>query len=73
MNRISEEQLSIMRKKFMPGSRVELVRMNDPYTILEEGATGTVVMVDDIGTIHVKWDCGLCLGIVYGEDSCTII
>ena len=73
MNRVSEEQLSIVRKKFMPGSRVELVRMNDPYTNLEEGATGTVVMVDDIGTIHVKWDCGSCLGIVYGEDRCTII
>lgn len=73
MNRISEEQLSIVRKKFMPGSRVKLVRMNDPYTILETGATGTVVIVDDIGTIHVRWDCGSCLGIVYGEDSCTII
>lgn len=46
-----------MRKKFIPGSRVKLIRMNDPYTILEEGATGTVVMVDDIGTIHVIWDC----------------
>ncbi|PYG84794.1 uncharacterized protein DUF4314 [Ruminiclostridium sufflavum DSM 19573] len=73
MNRISKEHLSNLRKKFLPGTRVELVRMNDPYTKLEEGTTGTVVMVDDIGTIHVKWDCGSCLGIVYGEDSCTII
>ena len=29
---------------------------------------GTVVFVDDIGTIHIKWDCGSTLGIVYGED-----
>lgn len=47
--------------------------MNDPYTKLKPGETGTVVGVDDMGTIHVKWDCGYKLGIVYGEDSCEII
>ncbi len=73
MNRISKEQLNVLRKKYSSGTRVELVRMNDPYTKLEEETTGTVVMVDDIGTIHVKWDCGSCLGIVFGEDSCKPI
>jgi hypothetical protein len=34
---------------------------------------GTVIGVDDIGTIHAKWDCGCTLGIVYGEDSCKIV
>ena len=29
--------------------------------------------VDDIGTIHVSWDCGSSLGVVLGEDSCTRI
>ena len=28
------------------------------------------VVVDDIGTIHVDWDCGSGLGIAYGEDVC---
>ena len=34
------------------------------------GARGTVVSVDDIGTIHIRWDCGSSLGVSYGEDVC---
>jgi hypothetical protein len=33
------------------------------------GCMGTVRMVDDIGTIHVSWDNGSSLGVVYGEDE----
>lgn len=48
--------------------------MNDPYNhSLVPGSKGTVICVDDIGTIHVAWDCGSSLGIAYGEDSCRII
>lgn len=42
--------------------------MNDPYTKLVPGDQGTVEFVDDIGTIHVRWDCGSGLGVAYGED-----
>jgi hypothetical protein len=73
LNKISNEHLSALREKFLPGTRVELVRMNDPYAKLQKGTKGTVVLVDDIGTIHVNWDCDACLGIVFGEDSCILI
>ena len=59
-----------IKKDYPEGTRVELVHMDDPYSKIPEGTNGTVQMVDDIGTIHVKWDCGSSLGIVYGEDSC---
>jgi len=42
--------------------------MNDPYSRLKPGDQGEVLMVDDIGTIHVHWDCGSSLGVAYGED-----
>ena len=42
-------------------------------TKLFPGARGTVKHVDDMGTIHVRWDCGSSLGVVYGEDSCKVI
>ena len=42
--------------------------MNDPYTKLKPGEQGEVLYVDDIGTIHVNWNCGSTLGVVYGED-----
>lgn len=68
---ISKETLEYLRKKFPPGTRVELVSMNDPYnTKLKPGDLGTVVAVDDAGTIHTAWDCGSSLGVAFCEDSC---
>ena len=72
MNRmISKEALQALRERYPKGTRVELVHMDDPYNRkLVPGCKGTVRWVDDMGTIHVAWDCGSSLGIVYGEDSC---
>ena len=68
---IKKETLERLKKQYPCGCRVELVQMNDPYcTKLKPGCRGTVISVDDIGTIHVNWDCGSSLGVVYGEDIC---
>ena len=74
MNFISKEALQRIREEYTEGTRVELTRMSDPYrTNLVPGCKGTVRFVDDTGTIHVSWDIGSSLGVVYGEDSCKII
>ena len=71
---LTKERLQALREAYPAGCRVELVRMNDPYnTKLVPGSKGTVRAVDDIGTIHVDWDCGSSLGVVFGEDSCRRI
>ncbi|MBR5943537.1 MAG: DUF4314 domain-containing protein [Lachnospiraceae bacterium] len=62
-----------LKKEYPAGTRVELVRMEDPYRKISPGEKGTVTGVDDIGTIHVSWDCGSSLGIAYGEDVCKKI
>ena len=68
---IKKETLERLKRQYPIGCRVELVQMNDPYsTKLKPGCRGTVISVDDIGTIHVNWDCGSSLGVVYGEDVC---
>ena len=68
------EQLKALREQYPKGCSVKLNHMDDPYRFdLKEGAMGTVRYVDDIGTIHVSWDCGSLLGVVFGEDSCTRI
>nr|DAE90620.1 MAG TPA: protein of unknown function DUF4314 [Caudoviricetes sp.] len=59
-----------IKKEYPSGTRVELVHMDDPYRDMTPGMKGTVSSVDDTGTIHVHWDEGCHLGIVYGEDSC---
>ena len=71
---ISKEALARLKKEYPIGCRVELTKMNDPYnTTLVPGCRGTVRCIDDVGTIHVRWDCGSGLGIVYGEDACRRI
>ena len=66
----SDEVVKRLREEFPEGTRVALVRMDDPYSKLEPGDRGSVKGVDDGGTIHVSWDKGSSLGIAYGEDSC---
>ena len=74
MCNISKETLIRLRKEYPAGTRVELIKMNDPFNSnLHPGVQGMVITVDDIGTIHVQWDCGSSLGVVYGEDECKII
>ncbi len=64
----SRETAERIRKLYPTGCRVELVRMDDPYSKLTPGERGVVTAVDDTGTIFVNWDCGSGLGIVYGVD-----
>ena len=59
-----------LRIEYPVGTRVELISMEDEYRKLKPGERGTVTGVDDIGTIHVNWDCGSCLGVAFGEDHC---
>lgn len=59
-----------LKKEYTPGTRIELIRMDDKYSKLKPGDKGHVTSVDDIGTIHVSWDCGSSLGIAYGIDKC---
>ena len=55
------------------GRRVRLVATSDAYTSLRSGSEGTVTLVDDIGTVHVKWDDGSRLGLIAGEDRWTVL
>ena len=70
---IHPEMLKQLKEYYKSGTRVMLIRMSDPYTTLRQGDRGTVTLVDDIGTIHVNWDCGSSLGVVFGEDECRRI
>ena len=63
-----------MYKEIYPrGTRIECISMDDPYYPIAPGTKGTVVAVDDIGTIHMQWDNGRTLGLVPGEDEFKII
>lgn len=63
----SRETVERVRRLYPSGTRVELVRMDDiqapPVDTL-----GTVLGVDDTGSLLMKWDNGSGLNVVYGED-----
>ena len=69
---MDKKQLKSIREQYPLGTRVELIRMDDPQAP-PVGTRGTVIGVDDIGTIHVKWDTGSSLGIAYGADACRVL
>lgn len=64
--------VEMLRKQYLAGTRVELVRMDDCQAP-PIGTLGTVKGVDDTGSILVSWDNGSSLNVVYGEDLCRKI
>ena len=73
MTTIHPEMLKQLKEYYTPGTRVMLIRMSDPYTNLRQGDRGTVSFVDDIGSIHVNWDSGGNLAVLFSEDQCMKI
>ena len=74
MNKMpSQEIVRALRRRYPKGTRVELIRMNDPYTKLKPGNLGTVDFIDDAGTIFCLWDNGSTLGVIYGQDEIRMV
>lgn len=69
---IPQETLNKIREEYPVGSRVRLLEMNDIHAPAI-GTLGTVRSVDDTGTVHVDWDNGSGLGVVYNVDKCERI
>ena len=64
-----ERYVEELRARYPEGCRICLdYTADDPRPILP-GTRGTVVHVDDIGTVHCDFDNGRRLGLVPGEDS----
>ena len=69
---MNDRIVKMYKAAYPKGMRVEMVAMDDPQPI-ERGTRGTIEFVDDMGTIHVKWDNGRGLGIVPDVDEFKII
>ena len=57
-----------IKADYPPGTRIELIFLDDPYAKLPPRLQGVVALVDDAGTIHTQWDNGATLGLVPGVD-----
>lgn len=69
MNDSSKEYVEHLRRKYPPGTRLQLSCMEDEMAV-PPGSMGTVECIDDMGQIHVDWDCGRSLVLIPGVVSC---
>lgn len=69
MKTMSRGQIESLKRRYPPGTRVQLDRMGDDPRPITAGTKGTVVAVDDIGSLHVNFDNGRQLGICPEVDS----
>ena len=72
MKFLSREIVEEIRKRYPKGSRVALVFMDDTQAP-PVGTLGTILGVDDIGSLIIEWDNGSHLNVIYGEDKVRIV
>ena len=65
----SREIVERIKESYPKGCRVKLTQMDD-FQAPPIGTEGTVVGIDDMGSIMVSWDNGSSLSVVYGIDRC---
>lgn len=65
---LTPKEIAEVRLNYPPGTRVELIYMDDNWAVLS-GTRGTVEYVDDAGQVHPIWDNGRTLAIVPQVDK----
>ena len=63
----SRETVERVRRDYPAGTRVELLRMDDVQAP-PIGTQGTVLGVDDTGSLLMRWDNGSGLNVIYEVD-----
>ncbi len=66
---MSRGRVEFYKEHYPAGTRVQLDQMGDDPRPVPAGTKGTVVTVDDIGTLHVEFDNGRALGICPEVDK----
>ena len=63
----SSKTVERIRQEYPAGTRVELLQMEDQQAP-PLGTIGTVLGVDDSGSLLMHWDNGSGLNVIYGVD-----
>lgn len=69
----NRSMVEYVKKRYPVGCRIVLDHMGYDPRPIPSGTEGTVVIVDDMGTVHCNFDNGRRLGLIPGEDSFHII
>jgi len=63
----NKQEVERVRRMYPAGTRVELVAMDDPQAP-PAGTFGTVLGVDDTGSLLMRWDNGSGLNAIWRQD-----
>lgn len=69
----NKKRIESIKQRYPEGTRICVDSMGDDPRPIESGTKGTVIWVDDIGTLHCNFDNGRRLGLIVGEDSFHVI
>ena len=61
--------LENLRKQYPVGTKLQLSSMRDEKYPILPGTIGEVTHIDDLGSIHMKWQNGSSLAIIPEVDS----
>lgn len=69
----NKEYLEQLRKRYPVGTKIQLISMRDEkYPILPR-TIGEVTHIDDLGSIHMKWQNGSSLALIPKVDSFKVV
>ncbi len=70
---LKEEYVEHLKQMYPQGTRIQLDYMGPDAHPIPPGTKGTVDVVDDIGTIHCRFDNGRYFGIIPDTDRFHMI
>ena len=69
----SKSYLEQLRKKYPAGTKLQLISMRDEKYPILPGTIGVVTHIDDMGSIHMKWQNGSSLALIPEVDSFKVV
>ena len=69
----NKSYLAQLRKQYPIGTKIQLISMRDEKYPILPGTIGEVTHIDDLGSIHMKWQNGSSLAIIPEVDSFRVV
>ena len=70
---MDRKMVKFLKEQYPQGTRIQMDNTGSPYLPVPPGTEGTVQFVNDLGSVHMRWDNGSDLAIIPGEDSFSVL
>ena len=69
----NKNYLAQLRNQYPIGTKIQLISMRDEKYPILPGTIGEVTHIDDMGSIHMKWQNGSSLALIPEVDSFKVL